>query len=224
MKQRQKNIRLLILLSVLMVTTIILYSWEPETSKTTVDKNLFSVTDTAEVDRIVITGENQRILLEKTGSTWTVNQKYPLDEGLRKVLLSVINRVQVQRPVSEMRQEDVIDMLREKGNLVEIFSGNQQVESYIAGGTMNQNTSFFMDPDQKIPYQVHLPGYESYVAGIFEISENDWRDRILFSSSFNSITRIELDYPDSAAGFAILNQKELQIQRVDNPDTAAIYN
>ena len=51
-----------------------------------------------------------------------------------------------------------------------------------------------MPVDENQPMIVNIPGYESYVAGIFEIPTNDWRDRTIFSTNYRTLQKLEVQY------------------------------
>jgi hypothetical protein len=56
-----------------------------------------------------------------------------------------------------------------------------------------------MDSQKQIPYQVHIPGYQSYLAGIFSVPATDWRSRFIFNLNFALLKNIAIGYPESGA-------------------------
>ena len=224
--QKKKNIQLLIILSVLVVITILLYSISDEKRGTNLAKEIFAVADTAQITRVEIMHEGKGTVLSRKSGRWMVNDKYLLDEGMRTVLLSVLNRVRAQRQVAEVMQAEVIDSLRENGYQVKIYGQSQLLMEYVAGGDKEANVSYFKKPEEETPYVVHLPGYESYVAGLFEITENDWRNRIVLATNWNIIDTLALDYPrNPESSFSIIfrNNKYL-VPEVAEADTSVLYN
>lgn len=216
----------MVILSLLTVVTVIFYSFEPDQGQLSIDQEMFAIEDTAGIDKIVITTDSFANVLEKTPEgSWMVNQKFRLDEGLRKVLLSVLNRVRVQRPVSNARVDQVVAQLRNDNVAVEIYSDGQLLMDFLTGGNRITNTSYFMQTETRQPYQVALPGYDSYVAGIFEISENDWRDRIVFNASPTSFTSVTYNYTiDSLEGFTIEYDGAFSLEGVENQDSEKILD
>ncbi len=224
--QRKKNIRLLIISAILLIATVMLYSIGEQRGGTNIATEKFAVADTASITRVEIRKNENVTVLSRESNRWLVNDKFPLDDGMRTVLLSVLNRVRVQRPVAEVIRAEVIDNLKQEGYQVSVFAGNQQLIEYIAGGDREANVTYFKRPAEEIPYVVHLPGYESYVAGLFEITENDWRDRIIMATNWNLIDSLRLIYPQNPeSSFSIvLRNQNYEVPELAAADTSVLYN
>lgn len=224
--QRKKNLRLLVILAVLVVVTVLLYSIGGERRGTNVETEQFAVADTAAITRVEISKNQEVTVLSRESGRWLVNDKFSLDEGMRTVLLSVLHRVSVQRPVAEVVQEEVVDNLQQEGYRVSVYAGNQRLMEYQAGGDREANVTYFKKPEEATPYVVHLPGYESYVAGLFEITENDWRDRIIMATDWNFIDSLRLIYPQNPeSSFSIVfRNQQYQVPEVAEADTSILYN
>ena len=50
--------------------------------------------------------------------------------------------------------------------------------------------------DDKQPFIMGIPGYGSYIAGIFEIPSNDWRNRLILSTNWRTLQSLKLEYSD----------------------------
>ena len=225
-QQRKKNIRLLATLVFLIGLTILVFLMDRNTDRIGVDQGLFAIRDTSAINRIVMSGDTFSNVLEKSNGGWLVNDQYTLDEGLRQVLLSVLQNVQVRRPVSMAEKETVVDFLREEGIKVEIYGEGQILKAFLSGGDQKNNLTYFMRADKEEPYVVHLPGYESYVAGLFEIKKNDWRNRIVLSSNWQAVQELALRYPgNERQGFSMIASERLfEIPGLQNPDTTKMMD
>jgi len=224
--QKKKNLRLLTILSVLIVITAILYSMGDEKRGTNLSKEKFAVADTSQITRVEIMHQGKGTVISRENGRWMVNDKYLLDEGMRTVLISVLNRVRVQRQVAEVIQAEVNDSLRLNGYQVKVYGQSQLLMEYFAGGDKGANVSYFKKPEEETPYVVHLPGYESYVTGLFEITENDWRNRIVLATNWNVIDTLTLDYPQNPqSSFSIIfRNNQYQVPEVAKADTSVLYN
>jgi hypothetical protein len=71
---------------------------------------------------------------------------------------------------------------------------------------------------------VYLPGYESYVSGIFEVTVNDWRDRLIFQTSWLGLKELSLIYPSSPGkNVEIRPENNLyRVEQIQNLDTASL--
>lgn len=191
--QRKKNIALFVTFLILLVWTIIFLNLEGRHSGLSLEENKFSVQDTSSIQEIRINGPSVSNTLSKVNGLWMVNEKYRLDPSMQKVLMSVLYQVKVSRTVPKNALDRIRDEVFEKGYRIEIIGSGGKMRVFYAGGN-GISLSYFMG-DDNIPFIVHLPGYESYVTGIFEVKENDWRDRKIFQTSWLGIKSIQITYP-----------------------------
>ena len=224
MNRKNKNIRLIILNVALAALAVILYFTGQSSRKVDFNDKKFTIEDTAAVDKIAMTGKGLSNTLEKVNGLWTVNDKYPLDPSMQKVLMAVLHNVRIHRKAPKNLKGEIIKNLDENGYRVSIYKDGREAESFIAGGN-NISVAYFMGGDNE-PYVVYLPGYDSYVSGIFQVSENDWRDRFVFSTSWAGLKKLELDYPDSPGnGFEITSGQVIpRITGVTRLDTNKVMN
>lgn len=222
--QRKKNIKLLIILGLLIIVTVFLYTIDGKKERVTTEQNLFTIADTAAIERIVIEGPDINNTLSKESGQWLVNDKFILDEGLRTVLLSVFYRVRVQRPVAAVVKNEIVNQLQQEGTQVKIYNQQGVIKSFLAGGEKDANITYFMMAGSQEPYIVHLPGYQSYVAGIFEITENDWRNRIVLAPNWHLMDSINIRYPQQPAdNFTVmLENNQFVIDNIQQVDTTVM--
>jgi hypothetical protein len=194
--QRKKNFILLVIFLILLGWTAVYINLEQKQEGLSIDELKFSVTDTASIDQIIITGNEFTNILSKASGYWKVNDTYSLDPSMHKVLMSVLNQVRVKRTVPKTELQKISEDILNNGFKIEIKSSPAPDRVFYAGGN-GISLSYFMGEDG-VPYIVHLPGYESYVTGIFEVAENDWRDRLIFKTSWLGIKTLDLSYPGNA--------------------------
>jgi hypothetical protein len=220
--QRKKNIRLLIVFLALLVWTVLLMNMDFRKSRIAIDETKFSVLDTTSINKISLTHNNDSTILSRENNGWMVNNKYPVDPSMKEVLMAVLSQVRVKRTVPKKDSQRIQEELRKSGYIIEILQQDGQTTQYYAGGN-GISISYFMNPEE-LPYVVHLPGYDSYVTGIFEVSENDWRDRLLFQTSWMGIKEIQFLYPDNPVeNLSIISAKDLyEVSGIDNLDTTKL--
>lgn len=223
--QKRENIRLLIILTVLIAATVVVMTTGGP-RRVSFNPELFSIQDTSQIDKIVVSGKSFINTLNKDNGFWKVNGKYQLDEGLRRTLLPVLKEIRIRRPAPESRRQEIADFLKDEGIKVEIFNGGALLKSFLSAGVKEEGITWLMETTSGQPYVVHLPGYESYLAGLFEITENDWRDRIVLTAQRQSFRRLTLEYPaGSAEGFSILfDGLDLEMPGVADPDTGKVHD
>jgi hypothetical protein len=222
--QKKKNITLLLLFLVLLVWTIIYMNLENRDSGLSFDENKFSIIDTAEVQTIRIKGNTISNELNRGSDYWVVNGRYHMDPSMQKVLMSVLHQVRIRRTVPNNDLERIKDDILSNGYQIEITRKDGTKKILLAGGN-GISLSYFMEKDL-IPYIVHLPGYESYVTGIFEVREHDWRDRLIFQTSWLGLKDLSLSYMgDPENSIRILAENNLyNVQGVDKIDTTSLMN
>ncbi|MEQ8473822.1 MAG: hypothetical protein RIC35_21680 [Marinoscillum sp.] len=145
------------------------------------DEDKFVVNDTTNIFSIQI-GDNE---LKKLDGEWIVNDTYPVDQSLKRVLFLIMQRVQVKKPV------DV-----ELTNAIEVKIAGEDPLSFTVSGNPTKTKTYFSLEGKDEVYEVEIPGYKEYVGGIFELNADQWRDRLVMNESWRTIQVLTLDYMD----------------------------
>ncbi len=176
---------LLALIVVLAVVNIGLFfsgKWNASGSS---DQSIFMVADTSVVDKVQIQSPESTIDIVRVGGQWKLNDEFVVDEGLRRLFFSILQRVRVRKPV-DLAPSDSIHVQ---------VSGNNGLEFMVFSNPTKTKT-YFYHPQQDQSYEVEIPGYNEYVGGIFELNENQWRDRLIMDENWRSIKSVNLDYQE----------------------------
>ena len=223
--RRNKNIKLIVILAVLLSLSLWLGSREEKKSNLDVDQRLFSIEDIEGVDKIVLQNDvaiNNLIL--KSGY-WQLNAKYRADQNLVELLLAVFNRVEIQRSVSKKLKPEVINELNTNGIGVEVFSQGELLQKFLVGGNATKTNTYFARTVEN-PFIITLPGYNNYVAGIFELTTNQWRDRLIFSSTWRSLKSLSISYLGLPQNDILIDYKndQLVMEGVNTLDTVSMLS
>ena len=194
--QRKKNIRLLIVLATLMVAVVLLQLDFGKKDNLGVDRKLFQLDPNREINRVVLEGPEETNVFDFQNGRWHLNDTLFLDQSMRDVFFSVVSQLEIRRPVLESKADSIAQLIEESGVQTTISFGDEMIQQYWVGGNSQQQVSWIMGSD-KVPYQVHIPGYQSYVAGIFKVPASDWRSRFLLDVNFALINAIEIEYPET---------------------------
>lgn len=204
--QRKKNIFLAISLVVLVLASVGV-SYMKGVNGSDVDKDQFQPQDVASIDRVVLTGPQGTVDLVVQGARWRVNDALTADPNLVDVLFATLQQAEARRPVAVRMRKPIGRHLDSAGTRVELFSGDQQVMSFLAGGNATRTEAYFREPGSDIPYVMVIPGYRVYVSGIFELPASGWRDRYVFSLNWMNFNALEVSFPDDpAADFSVVRQ------------------
>lgn len=160
-----------------------------------VDEKLFAVSDTASIQRIELqqTGGERVQLLERNTRGWRLNEEHAADPRLMRLLLSVLHNVEVKRPAARNQQEAIRQTLLQQGTRVRVYDATDLHQDFYAGGNEAQKLSYFMNEEQA--YIMELPGYVNYISGIFQLNENNLRDKTLFEANHFNLQSVTIEYP-----------------------------
>ncbi len=223
--QKRKNIRLLIIFLLLLAWTLIFINLRESGKRISVDENKFAVMDTASIEKIIIHKSSaEEIILEKKTGQWRVNDFYNLDPSMKTVLMAVLNQVRVKRSVPKNMIQSISFDLDQHGALIDIMMDDGTTKNFIAGGN-GFSISYFKYPGED-PLIVYLPGYESYVSGIFDVTVNDWRDRLIFQTSWLGLKELSIVYPDRPDDNVVIKPENnlYSIENISDLDTVALMN
>lgn len=211
-------------LVVLIICIVIFSLIDDKKDNRKLNGGIFSVADTASVNRVVLTSSNFEHLLTRDNKDWRINSSHKVDQMVGEVMLSLMHNIRVKRPVAKAEASEIAQMLKEKGVEVEVFAGEDILKSYYVGGKPSENLTYFMDKETDEAYIVFLPGYNSYIASFFEMEESNWRDRTIFNSNWMGIKKFELKHGSAPKeGFNLVYEKNFfKIPNVANFDTTAI--
>lgn len=196
MSQKHKNISLFVILGLLVFISIILGLISETSINTIENKEIFSIQDTSIVDFISIKFKEENIQLKKIEGVWSVNEKFKAEQNIVQVLLSILKDVEAVRNVPKSQAGDISKNIVEHGYLIEISGNGKLINSFYTSGNANKTVSYMMPYDTQDPMIVNIPGYESYVAGIFEIPANDWRDRVILSANWRTLQKLSINYAE----------------------------
>ncbi|CAN5198941.1 hypothetical protein BH23BAC1_BH23BAC1_35760 [soil metagenome] len=219
---RKRSVFLFVILIALMGITLVLTSIEEQNQGFYDEDSMFAINDVSKVDRVVLKGSDFRNELIRERDNWRIQRKYFADPEMVNVLLTALNEVRVRRPAPRNLAARISNEMDTRGVEVEVYSGKRLISSFVAGGDEEKRDSYFSFSRGGEPMMVYLPGYNLYVSGIFELKENEWRDRVVFNSNWTTLQSLEVTYPqDSGQNFQILFQNDFfTIPEVSSVDTA----
>ena len=191
---QKRIIRLLISLVVLVIATGAVFVSFRTTDQAVVDKNIFKVEDLKQIDKIVLTKNNQPIELKFDGVRWKVNNQLA-DRSMIDVLFATLQQAEPKRQVTESLQDSIGTLLKNVGVKVSLFSAEELQREFLAGGNVNKTQAYFKNLTEDESYLVVIPGYRVYTSGIFELEENGWKDRYVFNFNWKNFQTLKSVIP-----------------------------
>jgi len=192
--QQKKNIQLLISLTAMIFIILLLFVFSNTKSGSTVDKDLFQVENLDKIDHVLIESKKGKTDLKFNGTKWIVNDKYEADRQMITVLFATLKQTIAKREVAIHLKDSLQKEISSNGVKISCFESGTLSKEIWAGGNAQKTETYFQTKDGK-PYLVTIPGYRVYVASIFELASNDWRNKQVFNFNWQNIKSLEVKYP-----------------------------
>jgi len=192
--QQKKNIQLLISLILMVIITALLFIFSNSKSGSSVDKNLFQIENLDKVDHVLLESTKGTTDLKFNGTKWMVNEKYEADRQMITVLFATLKQTIAKHQVATHLQDSLQKEISSNGVKISCFEASALSKELWAGGNAQKTETYFQLKDAK-PYVVTIPGYRVYVASIFELASNDWRDKQVFKFNWQNIRSLEVTFP-----------------------------
>jgi hypothetical protein len=222
--QKKQNVKLLVSLSIMIVAIFMLQHNTRPTGNLGVEKTFFQLHDQQEITDVYIKNGSSENHLKYQSGRWRLNDTLLLDQSMRDVFFSVLSKVEIRKPVVESLKDSLVSFLKTYGTHATITFGDEIIKDYWVGGNQQQEVSWMMDSEQLVPFQVHIPGYQSYLAGIFAVPGNDWRSRFIFNLNFALLRSIEIEYPDTKPNLKLNYADAFFILPGINADSTKVAN
>ena len=197
--QKQKNIRLLLVLGGL-ITLLTLLPFLREESGLIIDKRQFTLDPQTVITDVVLRSKEVNNKLSYVNGNWQINDSYELDPNMRDVFFSVLSQMEIRKAWPQTQRDSLTQLIKTTGTEVSILNNNELIKHYFIGGNANSQISYLMDEEEN-GYVLHIPGYRSYVAGIFQVPTSDWRSRRAFTAQFLNLNSLKVEYPTESIEF-----------------------
>lgn len=206
--QEKRNKRLAVVLIVLIAATFVAVTMTGKTEYVTVDRNLFKLSNTESIDRLVLERNGQAVEIKFNGTRWMVNQEFSADPNLIKVIMATLQQVEAKRKVAVSDQDSVSNVILKNGVKISIYAGGDVVSQFYAGGNSQKTQALFKNAADDNIYVVNIPGYRVYVSGIFELTASGFREKRVFDFNWRNFQSLEARFTDNPSqSFIVSPQK-----------------
>jgi len=193
-----------------------------ENSITRTDRRDFSIADTSEVVKVILTSKapETAILDRVNENLWTINENYKARKSGIFYLLKTLQRMEIAHPVPLSMRDNVLGNLAVKGIKVQVFLKNGEEKTiYVGGENQELTATFMMLQGATDPYAVHIPGFQGYLSSRFFTQEYIWRDKTVMNYDNRNIASIHMQYHD-------INEKNesFQIEYIDEGYQLSAFN
>ena len=120
-----------VLFMLVIISSIYLINNENKKIKKEAEKK-FSIENINEIDKVFLSDrKGNNLVLEKIDNSWFINERFKVRKDAINTLLTTINEVEVQRPVSNTAYNNIIKQLATTGVKVEIYYKNNIYNIYL---------------------------------------------------------------------------------------------
>ncbi len=222
--QEKRNLTLLVSLIVLTSICASLMFFDGGSKEFDVDKNLFKVSDQTEIDRVLLTISNTPLEISYRGSKWMVNKSFEADRQLVTIFFATLMQTEPKRPVGVAVQDSLTAYMLKNGINVKLYEGENLVKDFWVSGNDRKTETYFLLQGDEIPYLVTIPGHRLYIASLFELPTNEWRDKRIFNFRWESFKSLTATFPgEPKDSFTISFQnKYIGIEGLAESDTTKL--
>ena len=213
------------MLVALIAVTVLSSFWLDRRSTDSVDPSLFRIDDLAIVDSVVLSAPGREVALRFDGTRWMVNNKYRADGQMIEVFFATLEQIVPRRPVSENMRDSIAGLLKNSGTRVSLFAGAEKKGEFYAGGDEKKSEAWFLSPEDG-PFVMVIPGYRVYAAGVFELDEGGWRDKLAFRFNQRNFRSLALNFSREPASSFVINYQDqvFEIPGLPESDTTKIFD
>ncbi|MDZ4680786.1 MAG: DUF4340 domain-containing protein [Saprospiraceae bacterium] len=157
----------------------------------------FAVKDTASIYKIFIADrKGNRTTLERKGKHWLYNDQYKAKPNAIENLLRAIYRVEMKYKPPINAEQNMIRSLATEGLKVELYDAkNRLIKSYYIGGsTADERGTYMMLDGVEQPYVTYIPSWSGNLRFRFNLLDDEWRDKSIFSLAPEEITYVGIEY------------------------------
>lgn len=223
--QEKRNKRLAVLFLALLAVVVVLFVFQKESGQMDIDRDIFAYDDPSQIDLVSIDLGDETIALQFDGTRWLVNETYTADPQRVKVLFAVLKQMRVRRAAANQQLDSLSNAMDTGAQHVTFYSSGQQVHDFEVLGDASRGITY-MTQNQEDIYLVEIPGYRSYLAGIFEVDQQGWRDPLVFDINWRNIQAVHMIYPNKPeSSFDVsFNDGEYSISQLQATDTTKLFD
>ena len=182
----------------------------------------FTVRDTASVTKMFFADKSgNQVLLRRTDSGWTVNDKYNAQSTMVNNILYTLDKLRIKMPVSLAAHDNVITRMAGTNTKVEIYQIVPRINLfnkvklfphekltkvfYIGDVTQDNTGTFVLKEGADKAYVVHIHGFRGFISSRFSANPEDWRDHMIFSYDINDIASMKLEFNNEPEKSFVIN-------------------
>ena len=168
----------------------------------------FGIDPKKEITRIEFTADTHKLVLEKKGETWLVNDSHETRKSSIQFILKILGELVIKSPVTpELFSDEIVnkDIVPVK---VRVFQKRKLLKSFLVYKTSSNRYGNIMKLREGAkPFIVYVPGNDVEIGSAFNLNELFWQPFTVFEllpSEISSVTVENIREPGSS--FMIRNE------------------
>ncbi|MFY7862059.1 MAG: DUF4340 domain-containing protein [Chitinophagales bacterium] len=209
----KKNLPYLLIIIALVATLFVVkYQKDKSLNSTNVE---FRIEDINEIGSIEIADKyGKRTNLLKKENSWFVDGNYPAQQSNMITILEVINKIEIEAPVSDSQRKIAIENLKNFATEVKIKDkSGDEIKTIFIGGEFRGGNYMILSEKGVVsadPYLVRQPGFKGNLKYKFSADPKDWKSTLLFGTLVDKLAKIDVSYSEHPEhSFVVLKDEEL---------------
>ena len=222
--QRKRNIRLMIILAVLIAAAVIMMLSQPSKNRLDVDRDIFSYEDPSNIDAVIFERPSGADTLAFVNGLWQLNGRYKADPQRISVLFAILKQAKVRRRAARSQMDSLQSWMDRNAVHAEFYEGSDLVKDFEVAGDIGSGITFYRAEAGSPVYLMEIPGYRSYISGIFELDANGWRYPRVFDFNWGNLKDVSVIYPERESDGFDVSFKEgfFGVEQLQKTDTTLI--
>ena len=157
----------------------------------------FAVEEVDNIDKILLFNRNgEQVKLSRKNNLWYVNDKYLANTTSVANLLSAIKNVRIDYVPPDAAVENIMKSLMYNAIKVELYDkNNEPVKKYYVGESPeNSIGTYYLMEGSSSPLILSLPGFKGNLRVRFAYTQDEWRDRTVYSVKSGDIEEVSMKY------------------------------
>ena len=155
----------------------------------------FGIPADAQPDSVVLAHQNETNFLILKRGNLLFNGRYAVKATLQEAFLVILKEMEAKRPVSKKIRADILAAMDSAGVKVSVYQEDNLIKSFELWGNKEKEQTYMRESGKGDIYLITIPGYSTYIGGIFFYGENEWRNNVLFESTWQSLKKLDVHFP-----------------------------
>ena len=165
----------------------------------------FACDSAREITRIEFLESGKKLLLERKGENWFVNEKSEARKSGILFILRILREIKIKSPVSDELFKMEISGKGIEPVKIKVYDNRKVIKSFLVYKTASNGYGNIMKiRERSKPFIVYMPGYDGDIGSAFTLIELFWKPYTVFNLLPSEIESVKFDnLSDTSSSFSI---------------------